>query len=289
MNLEGNPTKKQYLLPISGISVEDGFNVRFDYGDMEGLEQSILDNGLIEAISVRQESGTTFLTNGHRRLRAVTNLLSKGHKTDSNGKPLDVLLCTIEPKSLSRQEILAGQILHNDGKPYSQLEEGLVMHKMREEAEAAGRKLTNREIAAMTGRREAEVSNRLILANTDPKIQKMLRKGQVSENTVLDVTRKEDDQKKQVEILEDTLKNNAKQGKTRVTGQDVLSTMINKGTVNREPSQKARLRALYDEKLSGSNAESVKVVEVVLSFLDKKATEKDVLAAIGLSVESKTK
>lgn len=291
MNLEGNRTKKVYELPIEGIQIEDGFNVRQNYGDMEDLEQSILNNGLLELVSVRQEKSKTgpitYLTNGHRRLRAIQNLINKGHKTFADGKPLDKLYCQIEPSDRSRQDILASQILHNDGLPFSALEQGLLMKKMKEEADLHGEKISNREIAMKTGRREAEVSNFLILANTPPEIHEMLRDGLVKANTVLDVTRREKNPAKQIEILRESIeqkKSESGSENARVTAQDVLATMIDKGTVKREPSMKSRLRSLFDDKIAvaGKKSKSVSIVETILLFLDKKATEDDILAAMGI-------
>jgi ParB family chromosome partitioning protein len=61
------------LVDPRNITVEEGFNVRKDMGDLEGLAHSVVTDGVIvpiEGYKVRSEDRYV-LTDGHRRLAAV--------------------------------------------------------------------------------------------------------------------------------------------------------------------------------------------------------------------------
>ena len=75
-------TKKTDLLLIDpkNIVVEENFNVRSDYGDIDGLSKSIIEVGQLEPISVSKIRGTEqyVLTDGHRRMKAILKAIEDG-------------------------------------------------------------------------------------------------------------------------------------------------------------------------------------------------------------------
>lgn len=77
-------SKKVLQLYPHQIRVMEGFNRRFDYGDMKGLANSILQHGVVTPIHVvntkqKTEEGEPIyeLIDGHRRLKAVNMILPK--------------------------------------------------------------------------------------------------------------------------------------------------------------------------------------------------------------------
>lgn len=68
-------TKKNDLLKVDprNIVIEEGFNEREEYGDIEGLCQSIIEVGQLEAVKGYKMRGEEkyVLTDGHRRFRAI--------------------------------------------------------------------------------------------------------------------------------------------------------------------------------------------------------------------------
>lgn len=76
-------TKKTDILSVDPriIDVEDGFNVRQDMGDIEGLAHSIGQFGLqvpLKVVKVRGEERYR-LIDGHRRLKAINLALTLGY------------------------------------------------------------------------------------------------------------------------------------------------------------------------------------------------------------------
>lgn len=68
-------------IEISKIVIRPGFNVRTDYGDIEGLALSILHNGQTDPGRVDVlENGTFMLVDGHRRFEALKLLAKQGHE-----------------------------------------------------------------------------------------------------------------------------------------------------------------------------------------------------------------
>lgn len=80
MEQKNKRTDLMMVLPQNIIVVE-GFNKRIDYGDIEGLAQSILMNGLQLPLRAKKvlNQDTYELVDGHRRMRAIQLLIDRGH------------------------------------------------------------------------------------------------------------------------------------------------------------------------------------------------------------------
>ena len=78
-----NSTRGEDIVKIAlnKIVVRDGFNVREDYGDIEGLAYSMIENGqLLPGRVDALADGTFCLTDGHRRFKAMQKLAELGHE-----------------------------------------------------------------------------------------------------------------------------------------------------------------------------------------------------------------
>lgn len=71
-------------IPFSLLFIEEGFNIRSDYGDLSALKSSIIENGQQEPIKVMkitsgEHKGKYKVIEGHRRVTAIGQAISEGH------------------------------------------------------------------------------------------------------------------------------------------------------------------------------------------------------------------
>jgi len=78
------------LIPVDKITVDPSFNVRTEYGDIEGLAADIAENGLHQPLKVWVSSGSVILVDGHRRLRAIQ------YAREHLKAPIDAVYCLTE-------------------------------------------------------------------------------------------------------------------------------------------------------------------------------------------------
>ena len=159
-------------IELSKIVVRENFNVRVDYGDIEGLAQSILENGqtLPGRVDVMADGSFT-LTDGHRRFKAFQLLAEQGHeglfKAILNGS-----------KTTEEQRILQ-MFTTQDNK-------GLEPHEV---AELINRLVnlghTQSSVAKKIGKTPAYISQMLSFANEAPSIKEEVKKGNLSVSSVL--------------------------------------------------------------------------------------------------------
>ena len=67
-------TKSEILwISPKELQVEEGFNVRYDYGNIEELSNSIVENGVKVPLRVyeKKDSGEKVIIDGHRRFNAI--------------------------------------------------------------------------------------------------------------------------------------------------------------------------------------------------------------------------
>lgn len=100
------------------LYVEEGFNIREDYGDLETLAEDIAANGVRVPLEIRLDADNkrALVCNGHRRHRACMLLLSRGVE-------IKAVPCIPEPRGTSPAERLAAQFTCNTGKPLEPFEE----------------------------------------------------------------------------------------------------------------------------------------------------------------------
>ena len=157
-NLKAVALSRRDTFTIDPKLIEDipGLNERTDYGDMDPLKNSIREDG-------------------------VRELIADG-EWKHEGVP-----CKSEPKAASEREQLIirliEQVAHNQGKPYTILEEGRVYKRLI----AAG--VTTKEIQQKTGKSRPAVKNALLLAEADPEVLKQVVAGRISESLVIEFIR----------------------------------------------------------------------------------------------------
>jgi len=114
------------------ITVRERFNTRAEFGDMAEFKDQILAEGVkvpMPAI-IDEKAGTALLgSQGHRRLRAVLELIEKGNEKTNNGKSLLDFPLYAEEDGLSDSERNLELITLNNGKPLTMLEESEVISR----------------------------------------------------------------------------------------------------------------------------------------------------------------
>jgi ParB family chromosome partitioning protein len=172
--MANNKTTKTdiYNIDPRNIIVVDGFNSRIDFGNLDELAAQIKEQGMLNPISViavKDDNGEEKyrLVDGERRYRAVMKLIAEGND-------IARIKAIFLSKSISEEEMLAQQMLRNEGKPFTEYELGILCAKLRDKC---GK--TVAEIAKMLGKNPGVISYALKDLEYDPRIQEMLKKGEI--------------------------------------------------------------------------------------------------------------
>lgn len=160
-------------IQISKVKVREGFNVRTDYGDIESLAKSILENGQVVPARVdAMADGTFLLTDGHRRFKALQYIVEQG-----NDEPL--LKAIINASRTTEEERILQMFVTQDNKPLTQLEVCELIKRLIN----LGHDQTS--VAKKIGKSIAYVSTMLSVANERQEIKQLVSEGKLSVNTVL--------------------------------------------------------------------------------------------------------
>ena len=173
--METNKTTKTdiYKIDPRNIVVEDGFNSREDFGDIDTLAKQIEENGVLNPISVvpfkdENVNEKYRLIDGERRYRAVMSLLDRGVSVDR-------IPALFQPKSADQKALLVQQIIRNEGKGFNEMELAIAYKKLLDEG------MTKEEIAEkIAGGKHSKVNYCLGHLNRDERIQKLIADGKVS-------------------------------------------------------------------------------------------------------------
>jgi ParB/RepB/Spo0J family partition protein len=183
---------------------------RSDYGtkaEWESFKADIRENGVREPIKVmRNKDNEWIIVNGHRRVRAVMELIAEGCE-------FETINALTEGRGISQAEILFGMMSSNNGKPLTPYEEAVAWKKL----EAWG--VQQAEIARRRGIDAAVVSTRLkIMKGASPKVLAALEAGKILFSTANDILRAAGDENEQNTLLGEELKQATGKGARRTSG-----------------------------------------------------------------------
>lgn len=176
MNTEFLTEKRSDILQVDArlITVVDGFNVRQDYGDIEGLAQSIKENGIRNPLRGYKEKGVYILTDGHRRLQAIMSLVAAG---------AEMRVPFITEKTPSEEKRIIDLYICNDGKKLTPLEEAEVVVRLQNLG------LTSKDVATKLGCTLAHVCNMRAIADLPTRLKTRIKSNEISSTLVLNVVR----------------------------------------------------------------------------------------------------
>jgi ParB/RepB/Spo0J family partition protein len=215
-----NPTqtnfqKETYLMvPPDAIVADENKNPRLEYGDIEELMISIVENGIRNPLKGYEKEGKIYLKDGHRRMRAVRLAIEQG-------KMIEKIPVIIEQRPLNDEERTLEYIIYNDGKPLTMLEQAEVIRRLLN----FGWKVT--DVVKRTGRARGYIENLILLTQSSMKVQHFIKDGRISAHAVIQIMQavKGDADSATTEV-EAAIKKAADSGKEKATPKHVTTEKV---------------------------------------------------------------
>lgn len=203
---------QMFKVAISGITIREGFNQRRDYGDLQQLANEIIAKGEVtEPFTLGQDKEELWLVNGHRRMQALE---LANTQLEATGQPtIDVVPAKIK-KGLKMKEALVLQVMTNDNKPFTMMEEGNLYNKMLQEG------MSRDDIHKATGRSKSSVSHALTLQESSDEVKEALERGDISESTarkIVQRARKSESGETQAFFLDEVMREGSKAADPKAT------------------------------------------------------------------------
>ena len=207
--------KENYLLvPPSQIIADEMLNPRLEYGEIEELMNSILENGIKSPLKGYEKEGKIVLKDGHRRMRAINLALERGNK-------IERVPVIIEKRQLNEEERTLEYLIYNDGKPLTMLEQSEVIRRLIN----YGWKTT--DIVKKTGKARGYIENLIMLTQVPKKVHHQITDGKISANTVILIMQGEKgDAEKTAHAVEAAIKNAEESGKEKATPKHVDTKQV---------------------------------------------------------------
>lgn len=205
------PRDKFLRVDPRNIIVEDGFNVRQDYGDIDGLAEAIIENGQqVPLIVVKHATDPDkyVLTDGHRRLRAVNLAIEKGHD-------FPYVNCLLSTASGIEARLLSMLVTGTGNKPFTPVEEAEAYQRL------INRGYSTADIAKRVGKSLGHVTNMLELANAEKETKNMVASGEVSATTVINAMKEFQSPEEVTSIVKDAVADAKARGKKKANAKAV--------------------------------------------------------------------
>jgi len=150
--------KETYMIPVSSLTIRDGFNKRLVYEGIEELAESIKQNGIKEPLVVDVLSGgRVIIDRGHRRLKAIEHLISRGEK-------IETVECFINSREVTEMDRM--QDIFNSNMFAAKLNSVEQANTVFALKNYFG-EISNEEIGKRLGISRQQVDNLLLLASAD--------------------------------------------------------------------------------------------------------------------------
>lgn len=206
--------KNYMMVPVEKIIADEKKNPRLEYGDIEELMLSIVENGIRNPLKGYEKDGKIILKDGHRRMRAVKLALQKGKKIER----VPVIL---EEKTMSEEERTLEFILYNEGKALTMLEQAEVIQRLLN----FGWKVT--EIVKKTGKARGYIENLILLTRITVNVKNYIKEGKISAHTVVQIMQVvKGDADKATKEVEAAIKSAKEAGKEKATPKHVTTKEI---------------------------------------------------------------
>lgn len=215
-----------YRAHVGSITRRDGWNNRFDFGEIEELAKSIKANGLLNPLRVKRIAGAAKdakfqfeLIDGDRRLTALELLVKNGHESN-DGVPVIIV-----DKGQDDLTSLIQMFEANTGKPLLPLEEASAYQRMRD----AG--LTIKQICERVGRKQVHVVATLALMTADSDVTEAIKEGSVNSTLAKKIA---------VHARGDKVKQKELVAQAKAAGQDKAKKQAVKAAVEKSRQDKAK-------------------------------------------------
>ena len=202
--------KEAYIMVSPSVIIHDEkVNPRVDYGNIEELMVSILENGMRNPLKGYEKDGKIILKDGHRRMRAVKLAIEKGKK-------IERVPVIVEKRPENEEERTLGFLIYNDGKPLTMLEQSEVIRRLLN----LGWKVT--DVVKRTGKVRGYVENLILLTRCPLKLQNFIREDKISAHAVIQIMQAvKGDAEQAVKEVEEAIKTAGASGKAKATPKHV--------------------------------------------------------------------
>ena len=246
-----------YGVLLEEILIEEGFNCRYDYGDLQELADSIVENGVRNPIHCYQKKGDInryTLIEGHRRIRAVELAISQGRLN-----PKEFRIPMVKAKYMSDLDRALGLVTFNSGKPLHMLEEAIPYKRAQDYGASVA------EIAKKVGKSTTHITNCLSLLTSTKQTQSLIKDGTVSATLVVSLLKKKEPSDVELDLL-------AAQAQKRMSDatQKFYEPVENSGSVESETND-------GQEAAAEAPAPKVKITAKNLAVKEKKYTKTQLL------------
>lgn len=200
--------KDLFLLAFNEIEVEKGFNPRINYGDIDALAQSIIENGIKNPLrGFKNKNGKYVLTDGHRRLKATEIALQTS--------PEILIPFIIDTSNKSIEQRVIDVMVCNDGLKLNPLEEAEIVRRL------VNYGMSDTDIANRTGKTPVYISNLKLLNSAPQKIKNLILQDTISSTLAMDLLRNTENYEEAVEKIENAVSIAHTEGKTKVMKRDL--------------------------------------------------------------------
>ena len=250
---------------LEEVIIEEGFNVRFDMGDLRELMESIVELGIKNPIHAYQKKGDInryTLLEGHRRIAAVKLAVSEG-KLDAATFRIPM----VKERNMSDVDRVLGLVTYNSGKPLHMLEEAAAY------AKAVAYGATPAESAKRVGKSGTHINNCLLLLTAGKPTQNMIREAIVAPTTVLTMLRS-----KEPSVVDTELTDALNEKKETIRREKPQLTLVNEVEFVREtkgdgegdiPTEQDNTKVTGVSGMDTQLSESSKPIKLTKKNLDK--------------------
>jgi ParB/RepB/Spo0J family partition protein len=242
------------------IVTNENDNIREDYGNIEELSESIIENGVKVALRGYRDGENFIVTDGFRRSRAIKIALEKGIE-------IARVPFLLEPKGYTKEQRILDMFIMNDGKRLTPLEEGKLFLKLENDYG-----FTRKEIAKKTGRTEGHISQMIQLQDAPQEAKEAIKDGKISASTVRKVVANTKNQEEAKEAVSKAIEKAQSEGKKKATESDVDNSLIKPNNIGSNKDVKLlKLKDLLIESSSrGINTERLDTAQMIYEFLSNR-------------------
>lgn len=161
--------KDMYLIALEDITIQEGFNVREDFGDIDELALSLAENGQLQPLTIgADKNGGPVVIDGHRRMMAFKIAQEK------YGAEIKSAWCIPEQKGANEETRIVDLFVRNNGKPLTIIEQASVIKRLTDY------NWTMSDIAKKIGKTRAYINDVLGLSSAPKEVRDVVREGLIS-------------------------------------------------------------------------------------------------------------
>lgn len=231
--------KDLFFIDPKMLIIEEGFNTRNDYGNIEELKNSIIENGVKVPIRGYKEGDNFVIVDGHRRHRAVMIAIAEGNQI--------ARVPFISEKKKNLEDRIFEILISNDGKPLTSLELGETYKKLQNFGYNAS------EIAKKIGKSVSHVLSMIDVASSSKEIKDAIKEESISATLVAEIKSKIENSEEAEEIIKVSVETLKEMGKKKVTRKDLDGLLPNKEEKKKKEEEPLHIEDKHTYSKSYSN------------------------------------